>query len=264
MARVLRISPFQEWWAADLEGKLIGDDSYDWLIGNEPADVYNAPQSDLWLRYLPEAVPEWPCNLARPHLVTAAKLTDSRGPAASGSWYQGGRLRARKVRSGIMGYYDLPHRRVTEFTRDYPAEWLDVLPLILAGNDVFRHNLRGCGHRYNTMIRARNNTDPQFMIQDTVFTTATANRDYTSTVHRDRGNLKTGMSVMCVVKEEESAGKWAGGELVFPRFRVAVDMRDRDVLLFPPDEWHGNVQVRGEGRLSLVCYFRSGMMREGG
>jgi hypothetical protein len=50
---------------------------------------------------------------------------------------------------------------------------------------------------------------------------------------------------------------------VFPEFRVAVDLRDRDVILFDAHQWHGNIPLQlvspDAERISLVCYYREKM-----
>jgi hypothetical protein len=65
--------------------------------------------------------------------------------------------------------------------------------------------------------------------------------------------------------------------LVFPEFRVAVDMHDGDVLLMDAHEWHGNTRivcacgdepngacaVCGAERISIVSYYRSNMVNCG-
>ena len=60
-------------------------------------------------------------------------------------------------------------------------------------------------------------------------------------------------------------GGYTGGLLVFPRWHVAVDVRDRDVLLFDPHEPYGNTAIApqgsgGRGRLSMILDFRAGMV----
>jgi hypothetical protein len=51
--------------------------------------------------------------------------------------------------------------------------------------------------------------------------------------------------------------------LVFPQYRVAVDLGTRDVLLADVHEWHGNTPLVGAGgeyeRVSCVFYYRTGM-----
>jgi hypothetical protein len=271
MTRVLRINP--ERLPVGLARARIGDSSFDpdRLIGGVATDLYKPDGKGGWslvLRYLPKALPSRVCDQAAliKALIKAATWTDNRGDAAGGRHHRlkkdgtvDPRSRAEKVQSGIMGYYyDKGRRRTTAFTKNHRREWLSVLPLVLAVNDVFRRNLRDCSRRYNAMIRARERTDLRWVIPGTVFTTVTVNKDYPTTVHKDKGDLPAGFGVMAVVRAGER--EWEGGYLVFPRYRVAVDMRHGDVLLADVHgEWHGNTPIFGAGRLSLVCYFRTKM-----
>jgi hypothetical protein len=73
-------------------------------------------------------------------------------------------------------------------------------------------------------------------------------------VHKDKGNLKEGYSVMTVLR----SGDYSGGLLVFPKYRVAVDLHDGDCLICDNGEAHGNTAIVGEERwerISIVCYF---------
>jgi hypothetical protein len=62
-------------------------------------------------------------------------------------------------------------------------------------------------------------------------------------------DLPNTMSVITVV-----GGNYTGGELCFPRYRIAFALRPGDVLFFPGQELlHGNLPINGN-RLSVVCY----------
>jgi hypothetical protein len=136
--------------------------------------------------------------------------------------------------------------------------WVKVLPFVQAVNDVFQ---RECPERYDAQMQAVARTHPYYVIPRTAFTTVTVNRNYQTAVHKDKGDLPEGFGVMSVIR----AGEYAGGYLVFPRWRVAVDMRSRDVLLADVHEWHGNTPILGAAgrfnRLSCVFYFRTNVRR---
>jgi hypothetical protein len=86
-------------------------------------------------------------------------------------------------------------------------------------------------------------------IPHTPFTAVYLNKNLRSAYHRDKGNLPNTMSVITVV-----GGNYTGGELCFPRYRIAFALRPGDVLFFPGRELlHGNLPISGN-RLSVVCY----------
>jgi len=86
-------------------------------------------------------------------------------------------------------------------------------------------------------------------IPHTPFTAVYLNNNLRSAYHRDKGNLPSTMSVITVV-----GGDYTGGELCFPRYRIAIALRLGDVLFFPGQELlHGNLPFSGN-RLSVICY----------
>jgi hypothetical protein len=253
---------------ADQEGKFLDDRHYDDLIQGEDTDVFK-PDGTLLLRFKAGVLPAAVCLGAYPALVRAAVETDNRGTAAGGGWHyrvkkdgiQSRRRRARKVLSGLMGYADrypsIPYCRTTTYTRDDVQGWADVQPFLVAVNEAFA---RGCHARYNEQNHVIQRTHPYYRITNTAFTTVTVNRNFRTTAHTDKGDLKAGFGVMAVV---EGPGHYDGCYLCFPKYAVAVDMRTCDVLLADVHEVHGNTPLIGEldgyDRISCVFYYRTGM-----
>lgn len=91
------------------------------------------------------------------------------------------------------------------------------------------------------MVRVRA-THPSWLIAGTAFTAVTVNRDFRTAVHKDRGDLRAGFGVLTALR----AGTFSGCHLVFPAYRVAVDLRTRGVLLCNVHEWHGNSPLVAE------------------
>jgi hypothetical protein len=102
-------------------------------------------------------------------------------------------------------------------------------------------------------------TSKDFVIPGTVFTTVTVNRNWQTAVHQDKGDLKAGFGVMSVLEH----GKYTGGILVFPKYGVGVDMRERDICFADVHQWHGNTPIKGipdaHERISCVFYYRENM-----
>ena len=92
------------------------------------------------------------------------------------------------------------------------------------------------------------------------WTTVTVNNTYPTGVHKDQGDLDEGFSNLAVLRR----GDYAGGHLTFPRYRVAVNMQDGDLILMDAHEWHGNTQMRLDSedaeRISVVLYYRTNMI----
>lgn len=86
-------------------------------------------------------------------------------------------------------------------------------------------------------------------IPRTPFTAFYLNKNLASAYHRDASNLARSLSTITVI-----GGDYRGGELCFPRYRIAFALRPGDVLLFLGQELlHGNLRIKGT-RLSVICY----------
>lgn len=168
---------------------------------------------------------------------------------------------AQAVHSGIIGFYDryprIPYCRLTAFNLYQPEKFQAAMPLIRAIDEAFKKNVPG---RYAAQLKVVKQTSPDFVIHKTAFTTITVNKNWVTALHKDKGDLTEGFGVMTALR----AGHYSGCYLCFPKYRVAVDMRTRSLLLADVHEWHGNTPLIGiEGafeRISLVCYYRQGMV----
>ena len=97
---------------------------------------------------------------------------------------------------------------------------------------------------------------PNWRLWNTAFTSIHINKNLRSAYHVDSGNLKGVMSAMMPI------GKFIGGELVLARWRIALAYKPGDLLLFNPQELHGNLPFEGE-RLSAIFYSAGGIAKCG-
>jgi Oxygenase domain of the 2OGFeDO superfamily len=88
---------------------------------------------------------------------------------------------------------------------------------------------------------------PRWRLWLTVFSTIYVAKNFRTAYHFDSGNLPGVMSALMPM------GKFTGGELVIPRWRIAIAYRPGDLLFFDPQQLHGNLPFEGE-RLSAVFY----------
>ncbi len=94
--------------------------------------------------------------------------------------------------------------------------------------------------RYANQAAVVARTQPEWVIPGTPFSTVTVNNTYPTGVHKDAGDLDSGFSTLSCLRR----GSYTGGVLVWPRYRVAADMQDGDLLLMDAHEWHGNTRIR--------------------
>lgn len=155
-------------------------------------------------------------------------------------------LKERGTAQGSLGYLDATpdqacHR--TPLTRRNP-EMLD-------GNDRLIKLVDDLYKRYLPSFYAKQKAEvekaPRWRFWNTVFTTIYLAKNFRTAYHRDGGNLLGVMSALMPM------GKFTGGELVLPRWRIAIAFKPGDLLLFDPQQLHGNLPFEGE-RLSAAFY----------
>ena len=139
----------------------------------------------------------------------------------------------------------------TGFTKDYPEAWQESLPFFQSIDRVF-HTSMPHAHAYHDSV-----LEKTFRIPGTVLTSVAINCDYRSACHKDIGDLKKGWSTMTVVE----CGSYEGGLYVLPEYRLAMDVREGDVVLVRSHlQWHGNTAIAGEGkRLSFVVFAKQAL-----
>ena len=170
---------------------------------------------------------------------------------------------ANTVNSGICGTFDryprIPYLRETSYTENNYEKFKMAFPFLKTLNDAFKHYLPW---RWGNQRKAADKIDQRYLVPDTVFTTITVNKTFRTAAHLDAGDLSDGLSNLLVLSNN---GDYTGGYLVFPEYRIAVNVRPGDLLLVNNHEIiHGNTPIvlgsEEAERISLVCYFREGMM----
>ncbi len=172
---------------------------------------------------------------------------------------------AKSVNSGIAGWFDryprIPYGRATSYTEKNPEKFALAYPFLQSLNRGFKELIPG---RWKAQKEAADSIDSRYLVPGTVFTTITVNKTFRTAAHYDAGDLNAGLSNLLVV----GTGNYTGGYLIFPEYRVAVNVRPGDLLLVNNHEvMHGNTPIVLDNpndptceRISLVCYFRENMV----
>ena len=169
---------------------------------------------------------------------------------------------AKSVFSGVAGWYDryprIPYGRATSYTEKHPELFAKCYPFLQSLNRGYKDLLPW---RWGNQKVASDKIDSRFLVPETVFTTITVNKSFRTACHRDAGDLNEGLSNLLVLGD----GEYTGGYLVFPEYRIAVNVRPGDLLLVNNHEIiHGNTEIKlnheKAERISLVCYFREAML----
>jgi hypothetical protein len=173
---------------------------------------------------------------------------------------------ANAVHSGIAGWFDryprIPYGRATSYTQNNYDKFKMAFPFLQTLNRGFKELMPW---RWSNQKQAADKIDSRFLVPETVFTTVTVNKTFRTACHRDAGDLDTGLSNLLVLSNN---GNYSGGYLVFPEYRIAVNVRPGDLLLVNNHEViHGNTPIELHDdvaeRISLVCYFREKMLELG-
>lgn len=258
-----------------LTGKVLGPADYDVLLTG--ATTVRKPDGRPLAVYLPGALAEHAQDEANYEVLHSLKgATSSNRGLASGS---------RRLRRGSEGAYasrteSLPiastvigsvdpmgqqrYCRLTAWTGRNLPQWEQLHPLLRAIAEQLRAHVPD---RYAVQAAEIAKADPAWVVPGTPFTTITVNNSYSTGVHTDKGDLEAGFSTIACLRR----GTYTGGQLVFPEYRVAVDMHDGDLLLMDAHDWHGNCAMTcgcgerlkgpctecGAERISIVSYMRS-------
>jgi hypothetical protein len=239
--------PLTDAEAEALKDKPLDASHYDEVLPAEPMDVYKETGWPL-LFYRPAAIDAGLAERARPAIRRAAKVSNNGGGRPS----------------GLVGFYprgwSWPYCRCTPFTRDDLEGWRALKRLFRA---MDRLDAAEMPEVYQAQLRYAREPSPDFIVPGTVFTTGMANSTWAHPAHRHPGNLSLGASVMAVFRQ----GHYRGGLFVLPQYRIAADLRDRDVVLFDSRAWHGNTVLEPAGgdfeRLSFVAYYPRKMLECG-
>ena len=171
--------------------------------------------------------------------------------------------RANQVNSGIVGYFDrnvrFPYCRQTAWTDKNMPNFQKSKAYIQAISKEFK---KACPDRWQAQYDIANKTNKDFLIEDTVFTTITVNKNFRTAIHTDAGDYEKGLGNIAVLQ----AGDYKGGETCLPRYGVGFNVRNTDVCFFNVHEWHGNLPVTAKKpyeRVSIVCYYRKNMSKCG-
>jgi hypothetical protein len=198
------------------------------------------------------------------------RISRNRGMASGSKRFKSNQTRSytKPIPSAIAGAMDpggqLKYCRLTSWTGRNLPQWELLHPLL---RQVASHFWQHVPERYAAQQQVATSTDPAWVVPGTPFTTITVNNSYPTGAHTDSGDLDEGFSTIAVLRR----GEYTGGRLVFPQYRVAVDMQHGDLILMDAHEWHGNTfltcacglrmngccEVCGAERISLVAYYRT-------
>lgn len=255
-------------------GKRLNENDYDQLL-EEDAEVFG-PDGELLLVFKKQAIPAPELAAAWPILRKINPKTENRGTATGVEMVarvkqdgtKSNTLRVPKgmeVVSGVIGFYEryprIPFCRACAWNDQHPQEYQQLLPLFQKVSDLHGEL---APESYAFQKEWSDKTSPDFVIPGTIYSTVTINKNFRTAAHLDAKNLHDGMASMLLLRE----GKYAGGYVVLPEYRVAVAMDSGDLIIFRNmKDLHGNTPIiplsKNYQRCTLVFYYREGMINCG-
>lgn len=312
MSTVIQANPkYTDEWISEREGTYFDTDHYSTVIQTD-TDVYK-PDGSILLRFRKGVISPDLCNDAIDGLrEVSMKQHDNRGaPAGLLDWkkmpnYVKGWFNTKKFRtyyyrrsngqaskhdisnlspSNVIGYFDRKDRndpkglpcRLTAFSAQKVEEWKLCIPLVQRISNLFQELIPDAYARQ----RERARLSPDFIIQDTCFSTITVNYSWRTAMHRDKGDYLDGFGNIIVCEDPDNPNTYTGCYTGFPQYGVCVDVRQGDFLAMDVHEWHCNTEFTPDGdttpfmglrekdirnnwhlnRMSLVCYLRNNMAK---
>jgi hypothetical protein len=246
---------------AALEGTFLNSRHYNPdLLVNYDCTVYK-PNGDVLFKLVRNALPLNECRVALRNLrgIGTPLSATNRTVAISN---ESGDERSREGYTGAMNRLGgrTPYCRMSQFNINHPRRFNAVRPFVRSVDQAFQTYIP---ERYAAQMARVRATVPDWVITGTAFSTVTVNTNVRTRVHTDKGDLPEGFGVISVLE----SGFFAGGELIFPRYRVAVLMGMGDVLLADVHELHGNGPILpitlDYNRVACVFYYRTGLQKCG-
>lgn len=244
---------------------------YDELITSDT--IVLKPDGTPLLIFLKNALDPAKVNLAwEKALKSYSQKTDNRGVASGTHGIYRTKLDGTKsgvhkmpkgweVVSGTIGFFEREPRRPfcheCAWNMRHPEKFAALLPMVQQVSTLFEQH---CPERFAMQKGFVEKTPGNYVIPNTVFTTITINKNFRTACHLDAGDLPEGFTCLSVIER----GTYKGANLVLPNYRIAVDVRTNDLIIFDPHEYHGNTQLlpisKGAVRCSLVYYYRKKMV----
>lgn len=261
----LSIEPDDRDWSM----QFMDDRHYDLLIEDE-CEVLKPDGSPL-LTVLRNPFTKLSIDMARPVFKKIRMRTENRSVASgttavprkkkNGQKSKTTRVpRGWEVMSGLVGYFErsvrFPYAHACAWNLHNPDLFPSLFPILGEATSLFASYRP---ERFAAQMQCVERTHRDFVIPGTAYTTVTVNHNFRTACHKDAGDLEAGFSNMLALTE----GRFAGGNLVLPRWRLGVKLGDGDFILFDAHEWHGNTQIipidKRALRTTAVCYYREDM-----
>ena len=254
--------------ASRLKTQHINETHYDLIIDHD-ADGYDEATGELLFRFRKGAMPKEILDAGVENYKHSIAVSNNRGDAAGGTKERmnpdgtpSGIFMAADTHSGNVGFMDggglQPYCRMTAFGRN-EFEKLQMGKPFVDYIDLKYKEL--CPKQHAAQLKSANETNANYVLWDTAFSTITVNKNFRTAVHQDGGDHPEGFGNLFVYRE----GDWTKGYFTLPEWGIGVDMKNQDMLFVDVHRFHGNEEYEnfdpenGDLRISFVLYYRTGL-----
>ena len=258
-----------KWVANNVSKKHINEEHYKFVLDHS-ADVYDSATGDLLARFRKKEMPMDVLMAGVDNFKHSISVSTNRGDAAGGSKARGVNkdgtkskvMEAAAVHSGNVGWMNPGGLnrfcRLTAFGRDnFETYFKGGFPFVRYVDKKYKEL---CPEHHKRQLKTANETNANYVFEDTAFSTITVNKNFRTAVHKDAGDHPEGFGNLFVYRE----GDWKKGYFVLPEWAIGVDMQNQDMLFVDVHKWHGNeefvgIEEEGNLRISFVLYYRTGL-----
>ena len=275
-----RVLSFKE--AEARKSTYINSDDYDFIVDHD-ADGYDAATGELLFRFRKGAMPKEILMAGVENYMHSIKGSNNRGDSAGGTKERlnkdgtpSGIFMADDVDSGGVGYLNgggmQPYCRLTAFGRDEYEKFQLGRPFVDYIDEKYKEL---CPEQHKIQLKTANETNANYVLWDTAFSTITVNKDFRTAIHQDAGDHPEGFGNLFVYRE----GDWSKGYFTLLEYGVCVDMHNQDMLFVDVHRFHANDEFDGlctdlkspdykkkielgsgdNLRISFVLYYRTGL-----
>lgn len=238
------------------------------FVIDHSCDVYDKATGELIAKFRRKEMPLDILMKGVDNFKHSIAKSNNRGYAAGGTRERmdkegnpTGVMEAPEVDSGNVGFLDpggmQRYCRLTAFGREHYETYFKGGRPFVEYIDAKYKEL--CPIQHAAQIKTANETNANYVLWDTAFSTITVNKNFNTKVHQDGGDHPEGFGNLFVYRE----GDWSGGYFTLPEYNVGVDMRNGDMLFVDVHKWHANspwtLDEEKDLRISFVLYYRTGL-----
>lgn len=258
-----------KWIEDNVTKNHITNDHYGFVLDHS-ADVYDEATGALLARFRKKAMPMEVLLQGYDNFKHSIGKSYNRGNAAGGSKKvirkDGSESKvnlAEEVMSGNVGSLEAGglqrYCRLTAFGKEhFDTYFQGGMPFVEFIDKKYKEL---CPDHHRRQLRTANETNANYVLGDTAFSTITVNQNFRTKVHVDGGDHPEGFGNLFVYRE----GDWTEGYFTLPGWGIGIDMQNQDMLFVDVHRHHGNSEFvdfypeNGDLRVSFVLYYRSGL-----